>query len=504
MLNTSTAALAATSKALRETPEPDWKTTAKTVQRLLTADRRDAIHLWGNDFRGLLPLLFEGCVTPLTDSVVLITDATGRVTGFAVDGVAIDYADPATAPPAAWQPASLAIARRAGSTPMAEEVLVRSLADEPFPSGLRAALADIGLGHVGKLGLAAANRLERAIVAEALTNGVPAARQGNLVVARSFGTVVRQPVLKRVMPIHRAADLSRDLVMAAPIVALSPPTLDRFMGESQKAALRHLGLPVEARRVKPKALSPLRRWLLEDDRHLSGGDLPWLTGALCAALPDNSLLQYRIMELAASLLLAHAGDERVAAISTWAARHAAELFEKGTADVRDWLAASDGFAERYAIRAWNPEIGVVAAIEAAGAVSDLHRILRDPVTSASFPLPGWAVESQLPHSKWTLHPVRNEADLIAASRVMANCSAAYGDTCRTGQTLIALAVRPVTEKGRKLPRIDGLEIGAMAEISHWRNRWRVVQLKGYANGEPVQSAAAAIARLVDQVNGGAQ
>ena len=126
------------------------------------------------------------------------------------------------------------------------------------------------------------------------------------------------------------------------------------------------------------------------------------------------------------------------------------------------------------------------------------------MTSASFPLPEWAVESQLPESKWTFRPIRNEAELTAAARVLANCSAAYADTCRSGQTVLAMVVRPVTEKGRKLPRMGGLEIGAMAELSRWRDRWRLVQTKGFTNNEPVQSAAAAIARLVDQVNGGAQ
>jgi hypothetical protein len=481
---------------------------AKITQRIITTSDREAAALWGPDYRGLLCYLFDlNGLTPLTSSVRLVPDAEGRVVGFQLDGDAIDYRDLPASMETAGSPilaqAPNANLGRACSTPAVEERLARHLHKATPPDAILEALADLGL-ELEFLPLTVANRIARAIISEAIRNAISPEQAGALHLLRAFGATVRQAVIRPLFAADGHADLRRELLLQAPILGLMPSALYAFAGRSPKDALRSLGLPVQARRILPKPLSPLFRWMHLSDRELSAADLGWLTDELCTALPNTTPGQHAVLNLALELLLGHLDDTAVAERCTWASKHAAELFTKDTPSLRDWLLAVPALLERAGIQPWHPAIGPKAALDAAAATAEIHAILNNAERSTPFRLPNWAHRQRLPNSSWQLVPIQDEIGLISAGARMRNCAAIYRTACRTGLSIIAEIRRPVPTKpaGKAaLPRDGGEEIGAMVEISHRWGRWQHVQARGFANAEPRASAVEALARFLAAING---
>ena len=221
---------------------------------------------------------------------------------------------------------------------------------------------------------------------------------------------------------------------------------------------------------------------------------------MLAVLPPNSLLQLKLFKLAYVLLLDGMSQAEVAERITWAARHTGTLFARGTPPLDDWLRSSPELLDRAAIRRWNADISPQHALEAAAASSEAHKLLGDPQKAEPFKLPPWAFPRPLPRSRWTLRPISNQFDLVAAGRRNQNCAALLGEPCRFGTKVIVEITRPVRAPS-SLPKVSDHEIGAMAEIVSFCGYWKIVQCRGFANGGPVGSARAAVQRFVDELNG---
>lgn len=499
----------ATLTSTRATFDPaEAQRLAKIAQRLTTASDREAAALWGPDYRGLLPHLFDpNGSTPLTISVRLLLADDGRAVGFHLEADTIDYRDlPASTEtagaPILGQPSNQNIGR-ACSSPAIEERLARHFHKAPLPDAILEAVADLGL-ELERLPLSMANRIARAIVSEALRNAIGPERAGALHLLRAFGATVRQALIRPLFAADGRADLRRELLLQAPILALKPSALYAFAGRSPRDALRALGLPVEARRILPKALSPIARWMLIDDRELTAADLGWLTPALCNALPETTPGQHAALNLALELLLGHLDDAAVAERCTWACKHAADLFTKDARGLRDWLLADPALLKRAGIQPWHPAISATAALDAAAAIDAIHAIIKDAERSAPLPLPAWAHRQLLPNSGWELVPITDEIGLIGAGARLANCAATFAPRCRSGSTVLAEIRRPIPAKATgkaALPRDGGEEIGAMVEITRRWDHWQLVQARGFANAEPRGSAVDALARFLATLNG---
>ncbi len=484
------------------------KRLAKIIQRLNTASDREAAALWGSDYRGLLCHLFDtNGSTPLNRSVRLMLDNDRGAVGFHLDGDEIDYCDlpastkTANAPILAQAPnANLG---RACSTPAIEERLARHFHKTRLPDAILEALAGLGL-ELERLPLATANKVARAIISEALRNTIAPEQAGALYLLRAFGATVRQALIRPLFAADGRADLRRELLLQAPILALVPRVLYSHAGKSPKEALRSIGLPVEARRILPKALSPVARWMHLDERELSAADFGWLTPGLCNALPDTAPGQYAVMNLALQLLLGHLDDAAVTERCIWACQYADMLFAKHGTRLRDWLLADRVLLAGARIWPWHPNIDVRVALVAATATASIHNILKDTKRSASFPLPDWACRQKLPNSSWHLVPTRDEIGLIGAGARMANCVGIYGNACRSGRTIISEVRRsiPTTPMGMAtLPCDGGEEIGCIVEIACRWGRWRLVQARGYSNAVPPDSAVDAVVRFLATLNG---
>ena len=393
---------------------------------------------------------------------------------------------------------------RACSTPAIEERLARRLHTALLPDPIIEALADFGI-ELEHLPLTLANKISRAMISEALRNAIDPRLAGALHLLRAFGASVRQPLIRPLFDDGDGrANLRRELLLQAPILGLVPRVLYSHAGKSPRDALREIGLPVEVRRILPKALSPLYRWLFLGERELSAADLGWLTPALCTALPETAPDQYAVMSFALELLLGHLDDAAVADRCIWASRHAGELFTKNAASVRDWLLADPALLTRAGIQPWHMNISPAAALHAAADTAEIHTILKDAERSSAFPLPNWANRQRLPNSKWVFTPILDEIGLIASGARLRNCAAIYGHACRTGRTILAEIRCPIPAKqsGKvDLPRDGGEEIGCMVEIACRWGRWQLVQARGCSNSEPRASAVAAVARLLAQING---
>jgi hypothetical protein len=510
MLITHTIAFGATPAhtSTRAIDPTEARRLARIIQRLITASDREAAALWGPDYRGLLCHLFSSSgLTPLTPSVGLVLDAERRVQGFRLDCDLISYSDLPTSMETAGSPilaqAPNANLGRACSTPAIEERLARHLHKVPPPDAILEALGDLGL-ELERLPLATANKIARAIISEAIRNAINPEQAGALHLLRAFGPTLRQALIRPLFAADGRAELRRELLLQAPILALVPRVLYSHAGKSPKEALRSIGLPVEARRILPRALSPVARWMHLDGRELTAADLGWLTPAFCNALPETTPGQLAVLNLALELLLGHLDDAAVAERCTWASRHAAELFTKDACGVRDWLLADPALLKRAGIQPWHPAIGATVALDAAAATDAIHAIIKDAERSAPFALPSWAHRQRLPNSSWQLVPITDEIGLIGAGARLANCAAIYGPACRTGLTIIAEIRRPITAKPAgmaALPSDCGEEIGAMVEITRRWDRWQLVQARGFANDEPRASAVEAVARFLATLNG---
>ena len=474
---------------------------AKTIARLQT-NPDDLKSIYGPKMRGLVPLIFNSDgTTPLTDEIRLILDEWGRAVGFVIaNDIPIDYRKPRKNEQALRHASNSNLARSFRKPPI-EEQLVRAIKGVPLSHDMLTALEAYGLPNFSKIDMWTAHKIACGIVSECSENATGAEQQGVRNQLFSFPPTVRFDLAPLLLACPQS-DMNRDLLLAAPILALAPSKLASSAGMKPKAVLRALGLPVEARKLKPRALSPIKRLALHDGGDLSGDDVPWLTPLLLNALPNHGLQQLRVIDSAFTFHMHGMSSADVTARASWIAQHAAEIVGvKGQLEmIVDWLRADPDALTRYTIRLWSPDISSASAIKAAHELRDVHTRLTTAASADPFRVPPWAeIGERLPTSKWTLRPIRNESDLILAARRNANCAAAYADACRRGSTLIVEVIRPIT-RGSKLPNDGEHETGALAEISYFRGRLQVIQVKGFANSEPVATAASALNRLIDDLN----
>lgn len=395
---------------------------AKTIARLLNAEHTsDLASVFGPTLRGAMCGLFdEDSRTPLHPSLRLIMGDTGP-TGFKLgSSLRLDYATPQNGPSLyAGSNMNLAIGL---ASPTHEEQLARGLAHLDLPEELVVALCECGL-KILKLPRRAAHRIHLAIVSDCIARAIPSALMGELNLLRSFPPTIRARLIEGLLAC-KESDAVRDLLLQAPILSLAPTKLIANVGRKPKEILKELGLPVEARKLRPRALSPLRRWMLHDGRDISSGDLPWLTPALLTEMPQNAFHQYRLISLAFHLLLKGLEDAEVAARALWAARHAAELFAQ-KAPIADWLSADAEFLQRASIKAWSPMISAASALEAANVSERAHELLKGSASGEQFPLPQWAIERRLPRARWALHPLATPFELEACGRRNRHCVGIY-------------------------------------------------------------------------------
>jgi hypothetical protein len=478
-------------------PPVATRKTAKTIALLLSAEHTsDLASVFGPTLRGAICGLFdENGRTPLHPSLRLIIGDTGP-TGFMLgSSLRHDYAKPQNGP-SLYAGSNMNLAVGLASPPH-EEQLVHGLAQLDLPEEMLVALCERGLDIV-RLPRRVAHRIQLAIVSDCIAHAIPSALMGELNLLRSFPPTIRAGLIEGLLACEKSGAV-RDQLLQAPILSLAPTKLIANVGRKPKEILKELGLPVEARKLRPRALSPLRRWMLHDGRDISIGDMPWLTPALLTEMPQNAIHQYRLVSLAFYLLLKGLDDAEVAARTLWAARHAAELFAE-KAPIADWLSADAEFLQRAAIKAWSPMISAASALEAANVAVRAHELLNSAASGDQFPLPQWAVERRLPRARWALHPLATPFELEACGRRNRHCVGGYASACRNRGVVIAEIRRPVT-LGSSLPSVDGQEIGATVEIAERWGRWHLIQAKGASNGEPVASAVAAIHRLLGELNG---
>lgn len=498
MMPTPNRALGATAHSTQTTDAAsfDLCKIAKAIARLDSVPR-ELPSIFGPSMRGIVPAIFgHHGTTPLSPTLRLTLGDSGPV-GFSFGNeVVLDYSSPENGA-ALYQASNLNLALGLREQP-AEELLARHFAAAELPEELAIELARKGL-EITQLPLRLATKVAHGIVSECLANAIPAEKQGALHLLRAFPPTIRFNLIEHLLT-SPCASMNRDLLLACPLLALLPAALPGFAGRKPREIMRGLGLPTEASKLLPRALSPFRRWLLHDGRDLAQGDIGWLTPELLSALPESSYLQYRTIRLAFTMLIDGMEDHDVAERITWVARNATDLFAKGAAPLDDWLRASRELLDRVAIRPWSRDISAQKALEAAVATVHAHKLLGDNGTPDPFRLPSWAIQRPLPQSRWELRPIGNELDLVAAGRRSANCAALLAGPCRYGAKVIVELTRPITSNS-KLPTVGGHEVGAMAEIVRFAGRWQIAQCKGFANGKPVATAHAALVRFVADLNG---
>ena len=484
----------------RWTP-PTIITIAKTIQRLHTTLSSELKSVYGATLRGIVPRIFaSGGTTPLTANIRLILDERGDAVGFIIGNEdAIDYRVPENAL-ALWHASNSNLARTL-RRPAIEERLARAITSIRLDDETLLALAACGLATLTKIHIALAHKIAFGIVSECIANATSAGQQGALNQLRAYPPTIRFALIHGLLADPKA-DLIRDTLIAAPILSLAPQKLVARAGDRPKDILKEIGLPVEARKLLPRALSPYRRLMLHDGRDLASGDCPWLTPELLTALPKHPLNQYHVINIGFGLRLREVPDAEIAERTIWAARSSEVLF-KDKAHVEpllDWLRADPEALKKYEVRHWTRDISAEHAIAAASDLHTLHTKLKDAAPGNVFAVPKWCDRKErLPASKWFLRPIRNEAELIAASRRSSNCAAAYADDCKRGAALIVEIIRPIYE-GTGLPNDGESETGAMVELSFGWNRWHIVQSKGFANKRAQPSAVQALDRLITQIN----
>ena len=485
----------------RWTP-PTIPTIARTIQRLQTTLSSELKSVYGATLRGVVPRIFapDG-TTPLTAAIRLIIDDGGDAVGFILGNEdTIDYRKPEDMG-ALWHASNSNLARTLRH-PAIEERLARAFTAIRLEDEMLAATAMAGLSDFTRIKIPLAHKVAYGVVSECITNSTDHFQQGSLNLLRSIPPTIRFALIQPLLA-HPKADRIRDTLMAAPILALAPTMLVARAGDKPKEMLKALGLPTKARKLLARALSPHKRLMLQDGRDLASGDCPWLTPELLMALPKHSLNQYRVINICFGLRLREVPDDKITERAIWAARNSAELF-KDKAHVEpllDWLKADPTALKRYEVRGWSQDISVEHALAAARDMQEMHTRLKEMKTKGSaFIVPDWCDRKErLPASKWFLRPIRNEAELIAASRRSSNCAAAYADDCKRGAALIVEIIRPIYE-GTGLPNDGESETGAMVELSFGWNRWHIVQSKGFANKRAQPSAVQALDRLITQIN----
>lgn len=491
----------ATARA-RWTP-PSTPTIARTIQRLQSTQSSELKSVYGATLRGILPRIFapDGS-TPLTANIRLILDERGDAVGFVIGNEdTIDYRKPEDMG-ALWHASNSNLARTLRHPPI-EERLARAFTAIRLQDEVLAATVLAGLRDFDRIKIPLAHKIAFGVISECISNATDHFQQGSLNLLRSMPPTIRFALISAVLA-HEKAEFIRDMLLAAPILALAPAKLVARAGDKPKALLRDLGLPTEARRMLTRALSPYRRLMLHDGRDLATGDCSWLTPELLTALPDHSLNQYRVINIAFALRLREVPDDKITERAIWAARLAAELFkDKASVEpLTEWLKADPTALKKYEMRGWNSEISAERAIAAATELRELHTKLKEVKGKGNaFIVPPWCDRKErLPASKWFLRPIRNEAELIAASRRNSNCAAVYAADCKNGTSLLVEIIRPIFED-TGLPNDGKRETGAMVELSFGWNRWHIVQAKGFANKRAQPSAVQALDRLISEING---
>lgn len=464
---------------------------------------RDIASTWGPHNRGVLPIFFTNDGTcKLGGSIRLIPDGLNP-TGFAVGNLAVDYADLANTSAALAEAgeglmlaaSNLNVARR---TRPAEEALFQALRATPLGADLAEALS-LHKIEANLLPRRIAARIAHGVVTEAITTAIAGPQTGALNLIRAYPPSLRRDLAAPLLD-GPLAEQCRALLQQVPIIGLAPELLEEYAGEKPSALLKALELPTEAKRILPRALSSLARWLRVGARQVTGDDLGWITAPLCHALPDHDLLQHRAMLFAYALLTGGAADEATAAMTTWAAERAPEVLTPRAPLLRDWLLADPLLLDQLSIRRWHAKIGAEAAFQAADRLASAAHLIA-AAEGTPFPLPGWAFERQLPASTWWAYPLCDESALIAEGNLMRNCLATYASRCRAGT--VVLSIRRPARAGEKdgTRTADGAWlIGADAEITRFAGEWQAVQIKGPANGPPPSTACAALIRFLDEIN----
>jgi hypothetical protein len=489
------------------TPTAQDTDIGKLIASVRGLEPREAHAYYGRQYQALITSAFfapdDSFV--LYPALRLLRDSKGRVTGHINGNHTTDYTPQTGNIAGSVLQSDSMNTGQASAHASAENRLFKALAETPLPPGVQAVLASYGV-KADTLPRRVAHAISNAIINNAINNAVPPDYAGPLHTVRRYGTTLRRHVAASLWALdpHDARMMNQTLI-AVPILGLSPITLAGAVGRKIKDVLRDLGLPVEARNLLPRALSPLAFYMFTEQRGLNGAELSWLTSGLLKALPDTTPLQYRVMLLAMRLLLAHSPEAAVTERCTWAANIADELFKDhaASAALHEWLNADPAVLTRAGIPIWHDAMSATAALDATKATTEIHKLANSATRSKPFPLPAWATTRKLPRSKWSFVPVPDEISLIGAGTRLANCAATYAGRCATGKTVIAEIRCPIPARPRgrsSLPHDAGEEIAALAEITFCWGRWSLVQIKGFANSDPLPSTTAAVQRLITEIN----
>jgi hypothetical protein len=469
---------------------------------------------WGRYRRGLIPLTTSGGFNLLFPNVGLLR-RDSKIVGFSIasNGIkqVMDYTDPGSiqAGRSLMQPSNLNLARRTRGSP--EEALARALRypDQNAWDKIANELVVTVNPKRSRVAYRAAARFASAIVAEAITNSIAYPKLGALAVTLTFPPSLR-PRLAHALDPAKDTDELRDAFHQFPLLALMPAATARWAaGRKLRDIADFVGLPKEARRVKPQSaghINYLVRLALDDDIDLS--DLAWLTDDVCRSLPDTSFRQKLCCGLALRVAM-HGTDDQPASATIWLASESASLKRENDLpaealdDLASYFVADTALISAAAIEPWRDGMPLAAAISNAEALREHVLISSDLAKLGAFPRPAWAPPdtTRFANSSWVLQRVKDGAMLDAEARRFRNCSAIYGHACLTGRSTLYVARRPAVASDRPssvqhCPQIGGPAISAaMIELQARPNGGaRLIQIKGVANREPPASLRAAIER----------
>jgi hypothetical protein len=470
---------------------------------------------WGRDRRGLIPLvLAPGGFDHLFPLVTLIL-REGRIVGVGIASggavQAIDYSDPGSIQRGRsfLQPSNQNLARRTRGS--LEEALARALRYPDQNTWDRVA-TELGVTvnlKRSRVSYRAATRLASAIVNEAVHNCVGHARLGALAVALTFPPSLRPRIAHALDPAIDT-NLLRDCYHQFPLLVLTPAATARWAAGRKLRDIAHaIGLPKEARRVKPGAvgvISYLVRLALIDDIDLS--DLAWLTDDVCRSLPATSFRQKLCCGLALRVAL-HGTDDQAAAAAIWLANEGAALKRENDlpAEVLDKLAAyiveDIAFTSAAVIGDWRDDMPLATATSNAEALREYVLATSALAKLGAFSRPAWASAdvTRLSNSSWVLVRIKDGSMLDAEVRRFRNCAAIYSNACLAGRSVIFVARRRALASDRPssvhhCPVIGGPAVsGAMLELQPRPDGGaRMIQLAAVANREPPATLRNAIGR----------
>jgi hypothetical protein len=467
---------------------------------------------WGRDRRGLIPLALSDGFNLLFANVGLLR-RDRKVIGFTIisGGVtqSTDYSDPGSIQRgrSIIQASNLNLARRTRGSP--EEGLARALR-YPDQNAWDAIATELGVTvklKRSRVSYRAATRLACGIVNEAIHNCVGHAKLGALAVTLSFPPSLRARIAHALDP-AKDTDRVRDAYHQFPMLVLMPGATTRWAaGKKVRDIADAIGLPKEARRVKPGAIGHinyLTRLALHDDIDLV--DLGWLTDGVCRSLPDASFRQKVCCGLALRVAM-RGTDEQAAPAAIWLASESASLKRENNLpaavqdDLASYIVADAALISASAIEPWRGDMPLATATSNAEALRE--HILRSSELAklGPFPRPAWAPAdtARLPNSTWLLVRIKDGGMLDAEARRFRNCSAIYAGACLKRRTALYIARRRAAASDRPssvhhCPVIGGPAVsGAMLELqARPSGGARLFEFKGVANREPPATLRKAI------------